>query len=435
LTSKRTSLKVTPVPALHVEKGEGEPTVLPLVRDGAPLLVLGSKRVPDLISGPIVPSATTLFGPRGACLVQGNGPLWVSDTGHHRLLGWKALPHSDEAPADFVIGQPDFTCEGRNGREEVGPATVNVPTGICSTGSARKGLAVADAWNHRVLIWHQMPSSSNQPADVVLGQKDFSCAESNRASDTPSAGSMHWPYGVSYDEQTDTLVVCDSGNRRVLIWHGLPTRSGQEADCVLGQADFARRDENAGQAPSSWSMRWPHAATWWQGRLCVADAGNNRVLIWNRVPEHPLIGADIILGQNDERSVDHNKALYWPRHSSLNMPYGITTSGDWLLIADTANSRILGWSSADAGISPPAGGADAGLSGAAGADSAANLSGTASGASALLGQPDFQSKGDNRWQPPCADSLCWPYAAQALEDYLVVCDSGNNRISIWRLAL
>jgi hypothetical protein len=52
----------------------------------------------------------------------------------------------------------------------------------------------------------------------------------------------------------------------------------------------------------------------------------------------------------------------------------------------------------------------------------------------LAGQLDFGSKGDNRWQPPQRDSLCWPYAVQAAGNSVVVADSGNNRVSLWQLA-
>jgi hypothetical protein len=366
--------------------------------------MLGNKRAPGLTSAPILPSASTLFGPRGACLIGRDGPLWVCDTGHHRLLGWRELPRSDQSPADFVIGQTDFSREGRNGKGEVGSATLNVPTGLCFTG---KGLAVADAWNHRVLIWHELPTASNQPADVVLGQGDFTSNLSNRGNDTAGDNTLHWPYGISYDLTNDRLIVCDTGNRRALLWNSLPTRNGQKADCVLGQTDFLKRDENAGSAPSNMSMRWPHAAVFWNERLCVADAGNNRVLIWNQSPTASSAPADIILGQSDADSVDHNRALYWPRQNSLNMPYGVSATASWLLVADTANSRILGWRAEDLY--------------------------NASDAHGLFGQPDFNEKGDNRWQFPVEDSLCWPYGVQAIDGLLTIADSGNNRVSIWEL--
>lgn len=52
---------------------------------------------------PLEPNPASLFGPRGGCLVSETVPLWVADTGHHRLLGWRSLPETDHQPADWVI--------------------------------------------------------------------------------------------------------------------------------------------------------------------------------------------------------------------------------------------------------------------------------------------------------------------------------------------
>jgi hypothetical protein len=91
------------------------------------------------------------------------------------------------------------------------------------------------------------------------------------------------------------------------------------------------------------------------------------------------------------------------------MPYGITAMDNWLLVADTANSRLLGWHSDELA--------------------------TGTAARALTGQPDFRAKGDNRWQLPVRDSLCWPYALQACYPYVIVADSGNNRVQLWKQVL
>jgi len=53
----------------------------------------------------------------------------------------------------------------------------------------------------------------------------------------------------------------------------------------------------------------------------------------------------------------------------------------------------------------------------------------------LTGQRQFSDKGDNRWAPPCRDSLCWPYGVSACGRRLVVADSGNNRVMLWETAL
>ena len=89
------------------------------------------------------------------------------------------------------------------------------------------------------------------------------------------------------------------------------------------------------------------------------------------------------------------------------MPYGIAVYKDWLVTADTANSRLLAWHIDDL------------------ADNAS--------ARALAGQINFHDKGDNRWLPAVEDSLCWPYGIQISGDVLTVADSGNNRVSLWRL--
>ena len=367
-----------------------------------PFAILGADRIPEMASIGVSPDRQTCFGPRGAALMKPEGPLWVCDTGHHRLLGWKKLPVNDGTPADWVIGQKDFNSEGRNGKTEVSASSVNVPTGICACGD---GMAVADAWNHRVLIWHKLPENDNTPADIVLGQKDFIHNDANHGTDDATASSMHWPYGVFWHE--DHLFVADSENRRVLVWQGIPTDNGQKADVVLGQHNFITRDENAGGEPGAMSMRWPHGIGIWDGHLCVSDAGNNRVMVWKAVPKVNGKDCDYVLGQSALDLVDHNQSLYWPRAYTLNMPYGLTVCNDWLLIADTASSRLVGWHVDDLET-----GADA---------------------RALTGQDNFHDKGDNRWKPPCADSLCWPYGIQSNGNVVVVADSGNNRVSLWKL--
>lgn len=232
-------------------------------------VILGTQ--PALPVAPIAPSASALFGPRGACLAAPQGPLFVCDTGHHRVLVWNELPGTDDAPADLVIGQPDFATEGRHG--------LNVPSGIAT---AQGVLAVADAWNHRVLLWRRLPQASNQPPDVVLGE-----------------GRLNWPYGVALHD--GRLYVADTGNRRVLVWHRVPTANEQAPDLVFEQG-----------------MRWPHGLLVAGDRLFVADAGTNRIHRWKRLAPIAPVGED------------------------LSMPYGVALLGERLVIADTANSRLLG---------------------------------------------------------------------------------------------
>ncbi len=362
---------------------------------------LGDAELPTAIA----PTASSLFGPRGVCLAAETGPLWVADTGHHRLLGWQTCPQSDRQPADWVIGQLDFQQEGQNAKGNPHSASLSVPTGICLCGA---GLAVADAWNHRILIWDTLPQDHNVPADRVLGQANFHSGEPNRGQFDTDADRLHWCYGVLY--HAGKLLVADTGNRRILIWNQPPSENGQPADVVLGQPDFRSRNENGGGSPTARSMRWCHSMAIWQGNLVVADAGNNRILIWNGIPTDSNAPCAAVLGQPDFEQVELNQGQYLPSAKSLNMPYGVTVIGDWLLVADTANSRLLGWqgrSDLKALQNAPA--------------------------DLLIGQFDSQSKGENRFYGlPMRDSLCWPYAVQAVGNTLAIADSGNNRILLWR---
>lgn len=367
-------------------------------------VILGAADLAELAI-PLAPSATTLFGPRGICLVGETGPLWVSDTGHHRLLGWRQRPLEDGQPADWVIGQPSFDREGQNAKGNPGRATLNVPTGICAT---ETGLIVADAWNHRVLIWHHLPQDNNVPADLVLGQSDFTQGEPNRGFQDTASDRFHWCYGVFYHQ--GKLFVADSGNRRVLIWNQLPQENGQPADIVLGQATLTCRDENGGGTPTASSMRWPHSITVWQGNLVVSDAGNNRVMIWDGIPTENNAPCAIVLGQQQFDQVELNRGIYRPTAASLNMPYGVTVMGDHLLVADTANSRLLGWHQPS---------------------DLRSLQGAS--ADELIGQLNDYSKGENRsYGLPMRDSLCWPYGIQVCGNTLAIADSGNNRVLLWR---
>jgi hypothetical protein len=329
-TSLRPAVREVPAPPLPLLDPRGARVILG-IQPGAPV-------------APILPTPDSLFGPRGACLARPEGPLVVCDTGHHRLLLWGSAPVVDGAAADIVIGQPDFLSEGRNAKREPGPATLNVPTGVAVSGDL---LAVADAWNNRVLLWYGLPTKHNQPADVVVGQADFI---------STGEETLKWPYGVAL--HAGRLYVADAGHRRVLVWDSVPAANGKETDHVLGEG-----------------MRWPHDIAASGERWFVADAGASRVL-----------SAGMSMGED------------------LNMPYGVTVHSGRLVVADTANSRLLGFDPEDGQTRW------------------------------LAGQKTFENKGENRWESATRDSLCWPYGVAACGRTLVVADSGNNRVLLWDTA-
>ncbi|MBX9604562.1 MAG: NHL repeat-containing protein [Bryobacteraceae bacterium] len=314
----------------------------------------------------------------------------VADSGNHRILLWRGLPEADGAHAELVLGQPDFTTEG--------PKLLHLPTGVLIYHGR---LLVADSWHHRVLVWNRVPERSCTAPDYAIGQSDLNSVEPNRGG-LPSALSLYWPYGIGI--AAGWFWIADTGNRRVLGWPSIPDR-GEMAHVVLGQPSESANEENRGGAPSARSFRWPHAIAGHEQTLLVADAGNHRVLGWSSRPREDC-SANFVAGQSDFGSTF--ELPHTPQGPArLRFPYGLSTNDGRLIVADTANNRVLVWDTIPcANFSP---------------------------AAHVLGQDGFISGGENRWKAVTHDSLCWPYGLCCHDTRLAVADSGNNRVTVWKL--
>ncbi|HYH95297.1 hypothetical protein [Hyalangium sp.] len=345
--------------------------------------------------GEFTPSATTLDGPGGNPVFQG-GKLYIPDLGSNRILGFDGLPSQNGASASFVLGQPDLTSATAT-TERGG---FSGPDGLFSDGTR---MAAADQSNHRILLYNALPTGTTSLPDLIVGQEGFDTAISQC-----SASGLNAPRAVSFTQ--GKLVVADTFNHRVLIWSTLPTTNGAPANLVLGQTSFtscagndANGDGTVDSAPTASTLFFP-AGVWTDGtRLLVSDSSNNRVLLWNQFPTSNGQPADVVLGQSDFTS--RTAAISQARLSS---PSGVTSTGQQLFVADIENSRVLVWNEL-----PTANG------------QAANL---------VLGQPDFTSR--NRGDPtpgtrPSARSLYQPSGVLLTAPFLVVTDSGNNRVLVF----
>lgn len=345
-----------------------------------------------------MPSMSWMYSPRGVFVDDDH--VVVADSGNHRVLIWHGVPQADEQPADVVLGQPDGGTEGRAAGGRGPERGMNLPTGVAIVDGR---LIVADAWHHRILIWNAVPQSDDVAPDVVLGQPDSASVDPNAGGEC-SAGTFYWPFGFAV--LGGRLWVADTGNRRVLGWSGGVPEPGQAADIVLGQPSPSGREENRGAAAGPASFRWPHAITGTPDLLLVADAGDHRVLGW---APHPVVDgpANSVLGQPD--FVTAQEWPYGPHTGDrFRFPYAVDYDGELLVVADTANNRILMW---DGLPEEPLGGRPA---------------------DHVLAQPDFASNGENRWALVGRDTLCWPYGLSLHGDLLAVADSGNNRVMLWR---
>src|SRR5271165_3706365 len=185
---------------------------------------------------------TTQSGFRNPTAIASDGNILVlADTDNNRVLIWKTIPTNPNQPADLVLGQPDFTT--------VQPIKLNSsqfrgPQGVWVQGTQ---LFVADTQNHRVMIWNTIPAANNQPADLVLGEPNFTTAPPATTSDLPpTASNLFSPVSVTSDGTH--LFVTDLGHHRVLIWNSFPTQNGQAADVVVGQQNMTSELDNGGNA-------------------------------------------------------------------------------------------------------------------------------------------------------------------------------------------
>ena len=284
-------------------------------------------------------TSTLLGSPSG--LAYAKGVLWVADS--NRLGGTpnnnRVLRFSDVATypgptadptipgslcgacrgqADLVLGQPDFITNNAT----LSRTGLRSPTGIATDGNI---LAVADTDNNRVLIWFSLPKTNAQPADVVVGQPDFS---HNATSVPPTATSLRGPSGVWI--AGGKLYIADTQDNRVLIYNRIPTTNNVAADVVIGQPNFTSFVQtdltHNTVTPTASNMQTPVSVTTDGQRMFVADLAQNRVLIWNTIPTADGAPADIALGQvNLTTAISNNSfTVTDPTPDTDNNPKGVT---------------------------------------------------------------------------------------------------------------
>jgi uncharacterized protein (TIGR03437 family) len=207
------------------------------------------------------------------------------------------IAHADVGNAKFELGQPNFqTTTDPTAPPYASQSTFRNPTGIASDGNI---LVLSDTDNNRVLIWKTIPITMNeQPADIVLGQPDFTTVQPVKLNSTQFRG----PEGVWI--QGTQLFVADTQNHRVLIWNTIPTANNQAADLVLGEPNFttAPPSTTSDLPPTASNLFSPVSVTSDGTRLYVTDLGHHRVLIWNTIPTQNGQAADVVVGQQNMTS-------------------------------------------------------------------------------------------------------------------------------------
>jgi len=264
------------------------------------------------------------IGNGGGVAVIGN-QLFISDNGNERVLGYYSIPTDNNADADFVIGQNNFT----DNAPDFTNTTLASPSSV--TYDNNHFFILNGYSDRRANHWGLVPQDNSVPADFVIGQDDFGTGVTTCARNILRSGNSIVAAGGKF--------IAGASNR-VMIWTTIPTASGANADLVLGQQTFTNCSGNAQGAPTANTLRGSQYV-WSDGtRLVVSDAGNDRVLIWNTFPTSNAQVPDLVLGQANFASAVS------PTPTAISFSPGeITSNGNQLFIADKASDRVLIWDS------------------------------------------------------------------------------------------
>ncbi|HON19066.1 MAG TPA: hypothetical protein PK990_07855, partial [Salinivirgaceae bacterium] len=265
-----------------------------------------------------------------SCVIGALGHLAVGSQhttsfgGHDgRVMVWNSAPTTNGQSCNVVVGKSSTTSSTSGCTQSLTRAV----DGVAFSADGTK-LLVSDRSNNRVLIWNTIPTTTGQPADVVIGQNDFVTNTVGCA-----ANKLNAPRGL-FVSSDGKLFIVDGGNNRVLIFNSIPTTNGASANIVIGQDDFVTntRGNSAKKLYSPW-----YCTMSTDGKLLIADTENNRVMVYNSVPQQNGAAADYVIGQEDFGISSAGLAA-----NKLNSPIGVTVSPSGILaIGEYTNNRVL----------------------------------------------------------------------------------------------
>ncbi|CAF4920257.1 unnamed protein product, partial [Rotaria sp. Silwood1] len=154
---------------------------------------------------------------------------------------------------------------------------------------------VADCWNHRIVEWK--PGATN--GKVVAGGN----AEGN------GAHQLNYPFDVIIDKESDSLMISDGANNRVVRW---PRRNGTSGETIISNISCIglAMDDN--------------------GSLYVADNGKNEV---RRYKIGDTKGTVVAGGNGQGNRLDQ---LFYPHYVFVDRDHSV-------YVSDSENHRVMKW--------------------------------------------------------------------------------------------
>jgi DNA-binding beta-propeller fold protein YncE len=294
--------------------------------------------------------------------------------------------------ANLVIGQPNFNSSTTM------PVTANSLSSPWFSWQVGTDLIVSDTSNNRVLIYNPVPTTNQPSAVTVIGQSSFTSSSPNQGG-SPGANTLTQNNGVWSDGTT--LIVADGS--RVLIYNNinsLPITNGS-ANVVIGWNSFTV--EGPIPTPGPNTVDQPSNVVFDGNRLFVADPLNNRVLVFNSIPNTNGASANEVLGQSTFSGNLVNQGLSGPTSQTLNYPWGLAVYEGSLFVADSFNHRVLVFNHID------------------------SLMTNDPGADSVIGQSSFFTNSSGT----SANSLYGPMGVCVNNCQLFIADSANNRVLVY----
>ena len=246
--------------------------------------------------------------------------------------------------------------------------------------------------------------TTNMSASVEIGQPDFIHNSANQGGNV-AANTLDLPEEVVLNG--GKVITADRNNNRVLIYNSIPTLNNVSADVVIGQQNFTSKTANQGLSVAANTLNQPNGLSSKGSRLIIADTGNNRVLIYNSISTSNNTSADVVVGQSNFTSSSANQGVSTAANT-LNSPYGVTSDGKRLFIADQSNHRILVFNQIPSSNNPSA--------------------------DMVIGQPDFTSNlgfQSGSTTSPTQNSFWAPRGIDIEDNKMVVADLIGRRVLIF----
>jgi len=362
------------------------------------------------------------------------GNLYVTDPGNSRVLRYPAASltaGNNDPAADIVLGQADFTSVVEP-TSQSDLSHLADPSGLAFDSAGH--LFVSDSTPENRIVVFGPPFSAGMAAIRLAG-----FVSPTAASGAP-ASTLNAPEGIVMIDNGPAIL--DTADNRLLIFDAFSSKDWTTSDAtlanpplaaiaVLGQTNSTNVMANGGNPqPSASTFFSPVAAAETSaGDLFVADAANNRVLVFPGSAIATAIGGQVgaathVLGQEDfpYNSPNHieGKEFYFGSNiGGISGDAGVavdqSSNPPHLYISDPNNNRVLGFIDARK----------------AGLGNAADL---------VVGQPDkFSSLCNNGGaassatqslpSQPTQTSLCYPTGvAVDASGNLYVADSSNGRV-------